>query len=77
MKYYYYEKNIITTPRKNITGTCILNVIKNSQQTEKSEIKPKIQIIYNEVSEDLGHYVEETIKQFQLVPPNMNCRKSA
>ena len=48
--YHYYENKILTTPRKNITGTCILNGITNIyNKWRKWGLTPKPKIMEKEV----------------------------
>ena len=64
--YHYDANNILTTTLKNRTGPCILS--------GATKIHDKI---YNEVSEDLMKYFEESDIQFQLVPPHMHRRNAS
>ena len=76
--YHCYDNNIITTPLKNITGSCILSgITKIHNKLRKRGLTPKLQIMDNEVSEDLKKYFEDPDIQFQLVPPHMYRRNAA
>ena len=71
--YHYYTDNILTTPLKNRTGTCILNgITKIHDKLRKRGLTPKLHIMDNEVSEELKKYFDESNIQFQLVPPHMH-----
>ena len=59
--YHYDASNILTTPLKNRTVTCILNVItKIHDKLKNRALTQKLHIIDDEVSEDLKQYVEES-----------------
>ena len=76
--YHYDSNNIVTTPLKNITGTCILNgMTKLYDKSRKWGLTPKLHIMHNEVSEDVKQYFEDLDIQFQLVPPYMHQINSA
>ena len=71
--YQYDANNILTTPIKNRTGPFILNdITKIHNKLRKQELTPKIHIMYNEVSEELKQYFEDSDIQFQLVTPHMH-----
>ena len=76
--YHYDANNILTTPLKNRTGTCILIVkSKIHDKLRKRGLTPKLHIMDNEVSEVLNKYFEDSDIQFQLVPPHMHWRNVA
>ena len=78
MVYHYDANNITTTPLKNRTGPCILNVItKIHDKLRKRGLTQKIHIIDNEVSEDLKKYFEDSDIQLKLVPHNIHPRNFA
>ena len=55
--YHYDGNNILTTPLKNVTRTCILSgITKILDKSRKRVLTPKLHIIENEVSEDLKKY---------------------
>ena len=59
--YHYDVKNILTTALKNRTGSCILSSItKMHDKLRKRRLTPKLHIMYNEVSEDLKKYFEDS-----------------
>ena len=73
LAYHYDANNIITTPLKNRTGTCILSgITKIHDKLRKRGLTLKLHIMDNEVSEDLNKYFEDSDIQFQLVPLHMH-----
>ena len=76
--YHYDTNNILNSPLKNRTGTCILNgITKIHDKLRKRGLTPKVHIMDNEVSEDFKQYFKDSDIQFQLVPPHMYWRNSA
>ena len=76
--YHYDDNNILTTPLKNRTGTCVLSgITKIHDKLRKRGLTPKIQVMDNEVSEDLKKYFKDSYIQFQLVPTHMHQRNAA
>ena len=59
--YHYDANNILTTPLKNRTGTCIISgKTKTHDKLRKQGLTQKLYIMDNEVSEDLKKYFEDS-----------------
>ena len=77
MAYHYDANNILTTPFKNRRGPCILSgITKIHEKLRKQGLTPRLNIIYNDVSEDLKKCFEHSDIQFQLAPPHMHQRNA-
>ena len=73
--YHYDANNIMTTTLKNRRGPCIISgITKIHDKLRNRGLTPKLHIMDNEVSGDLKIYVEDSDKQFQMVPPHMHRR---